>query len=165
MSKGVIHIGIQPSIKSFIKTCKFDSFYDYPYGFDDLPFCGGCYGDDCWDDYSFNKGKFDSDFDDDFDSDSLKSYKSIYFYEDIDTKYRGGMTECDVEFTTVKALQEYCSRQGIKIPKKALKKLETGYVSHCCINLSKKLKGKLVLEVDSSFGSLLWNNTTLDLDR
>ena len=90
----------------------------------------------------FNFDDIDNDYDDD--------YKIIYYYRDINTP------DDYNEFTNLYEFEEFLNEEGISIPSFEVVNLMTRCVSHCCINPSDRLNGKLNLITDSSYGSLVY---------
>ena len=150
-----ISVGIQPAINTFIKSYKDNHYSKYAYDFDDYG-----YSEDFWNSY-YSRNDFDDDFEDRWGDNYANNSQSIYYYEDIDTKTKGGISECDARFTTAKSLFEYCEKKGISISNATKRHIENNYIVHCCINPEKRIHGKLELVADISFGSLFWMYSTI----
>lgn len=76
--------------------------------------------------------------------------KIIYYYDDIDRP------DDSTIFYNVFDFDKFLDEEGIYVSDSEIDNLLTRSVSHCCINPKERLKGKLSLLTDMSYGNLRW---------
>lgn len=130
---------------------------DDPYGYDSY--------DDDWRDW-FHGGDYPYDDDDDaygiYDDDLFgkkleTEEKEIYFYEKLDFSDEGYEdNQYDNFFTNIKELKDFCTENGINLPKNELEAIKYRHSSYCTFDPLDKVNGELTLLSDNSWGSLWW---------
>ena len=136
---------------------------DDPYGYDDY--------DDDWRDW-LHGGDYPYDDDDDtydiYDDDLFgkkleTEEKEIYFYEKLDFSDEGYEdNQYDHFFNNIKELKDFCTENGINLPKNELEAIKYRHSSYCTFDPLDKVNGELTLLSDNSWGSLWWECHDLD---
>lgn len=133
------------------------------YGIND-PYSYDGYDDD-WRDWLHGSDYPDDDDDDVYDiyDDDLfgkkveTEEKEIYFYEKLDFSDEGYEdNQYDHFFTNIKELKDFCTENGINLPKNELEAIKYRHSSYCTFDPLDKVNGELTLLSDNSWGSLWW---------
>lgn len=128
---------------------------DWAYG-DDYP---DYYGDDYPDDD--DGGYYDNDdydYEENVFGEKMETEeKDIYFYEKLDFSNDGHEdNQYDHLFNNIKELKDFCTENGINLPKNELDTIKYRHTSYCTFDPLDKAKGELTLLSDYSWGSLWW---------
>lgn len=131
--------------------------FNDPYSYDDY--------DDEWRDW-LHGGDYPYDDDDDaydiYDDDLFgkkveTEEKEIYFYGKLDFSDEGYEdNQYDHFFTNIKELKDFCTENGINLPKNELEAIKYRHSSYCTFDPLDKVNGELTLLSDNSWGSLWW---------
>lgn len=139
---------------------------DEPYGVTDWRDWAYDDDDDDYSDYG-NGGYYDYD-DYDYEEDLFgkkveTEEKEIYFYEKLDFSDEGYEdNQYDHFFTNIKELKDFCTENGINLPKNELEAIKYRHSSYCTFDPLDKVNGELTLLSDNSWGSLWWECHDLD---
>ena len=146
----------EESEKLLQKTWKSKYGIDDPYDmtdwrdwtYDDYPDDDdGVYYDN--DDYDYEEDVFDKQME--------TKEKEIYFYEKLDFSDDGYEdNQYDHLFNNIKELKDFCTENGINLPKNELDTIKYRHTSYCTFDPLDKANGELTLLSDYSWGSLWW---------
>ena len=165
---------INEALKSELKRQKeaeklLQDSWEKKYGIND-PYSYDGYDDD-WRDWLHGSDYPDDDdddaygiYDDDlFEKKAETEEKEIYFYEKLDFSDEGYEdNQYDHFFTNIKELKDFCTENGINLPKNELEAIKYRHSSYCTFDPLDKVNGELTLLSDNSWGSLWWECHDLD---